>query len=137
MKTAAGWLETTPTEPPVLNSSMRAMLVALAVTANCSGISSVAFVPASSGAERGREGGVLNLHGARDAGLRADAGALVGDGGQLMEAVGEAGGVEHEADRQRGGARADVKMIAWPQVGEVVLEQVRAGRQGQEVRSRR
>src|ERR1035438_5915798 len=48
-KTADGWLDTTPTEPPVLNNSMRAMLGALGVTANCRGMSRVAFVPTSSG----------------------------------------------------------------------------------------
>ena len=49
MKRADGWLDTTPTEPPVLNNSIRAMLVALAVTVNCRGMSGVALVPASNG----------------------------------------------------------------------------------------
>ena len=51
-----------------------------------------------------------------------------------MEAVGKAGRVEHEADRQRGGARADIEVVAWAQVGKIVLEGVRPGRQGKEIR---
>ena len=48
---ADDWLEITPIEPPVLNNSMLEILVAPAVTANCSGISSVTLVPANSGAK--------------------------------------------------------------------------------------
>ena len=83
--------------------------------------------------EGGGEGGVLDAHAARDAGLGADAGALARDGGQLMEAVRDAGGIQHEADRQRGGAGADVKMIARPQVAEVVLQPIGPRRQRQEI----
>src|ERR1035441_3430804 len=39
---ADGWFETTPMDPPVLNSSMRAMFVRFAATANWRGVSSVA-----------------------------------------------------------------------------------------------
>ncbi len=49
--------------------------------------------------------------------------------GQLVEAVGELGGVAEEGDRKGGGAGADIEVVARAEVEKIVLESIRSRRQ--------
>src|ERR1017187_6152230 len=61
--------------------------------------------------ERRGERAVLDADGLRDAFLRADMAALIGDGGQLVITVGLGRGVEGEGEREIGRAGGEVKMV--------------------------
>ncbi len=58
--------------------------------------------------------------------------AFIGHGGQFVETVSQAGGVERESDGQAAGARGDVKMIAGLEVGQVGIEAYGSGWAGAE-----
>ena len=82
--------------------------------------------------EGGAERAVLDANSLRDPLLRADVAALVGHRRQLVIAVGLVGGVEGEREREVGQAGGDVEMVAWLEVGQVVVERSCAGGLGGE-----